>query len=53
MGAWPLTSRGNTHLWALLADPDHQPMADQVQSVMDRLIAHVTFDGGPNEAHNS
>lgn len=53
MGAWPLASRGNTHPWALLGDTDHQPMAEQVQSVMDHLSAHVTFDGGPNEEHNS
>lgn len=53
MGACPLASRGNTHLSALWGDTDDQPKADQVQSVMDRLIAHVTSDGGPNEEHNS
>lgn len=53
MGAWPLASKGNTHPWALLGDTDHQPMAEQVQSVMDHLSAHVTSDGGPNEEHNS
>lgn len=51
-GTCPLASRGNTHLWALWGDRDHQPIAGQVQSVMDCVIEHMTFDGRLNEEHN-